>query len=342
MIKFGLVGCGRISKNHLKAFADNADRARLVAVCDVVPERAQKAAQETGAEAYTDLDTMLQRDDLQAVVICTPSGLHPQHGIKVARSGRHVITEKPIGITLESVDELIKTCDEHRVHLFVVKQNRLNSTMVALKRAIDKGRFGRLYMAQSNVFWTRPQDYYDSARWRGTWEFDGGAFMNQASHYVDMLYWLVGDVESVMASTATMARRIETEDTGAAIIKFRNGTIGSINVTMLAFPKNFEGSIALLGEKGTVRIGGVAINKIEKWEFADYDDDDKDIINASYTPPNVYGFGHTAYLHNVLDVVEGKAQPDTDGRSGRKSLEMIHAIYRSAREGKMISLPLKL
>lgn len=342
MFNFGLVGCGRISKNHFKAFSDNAARCRLVAVCDTIPERAKQAASETGAEAYTDLDQMLKRQDLDAVVVTTPSGLHPHHGMKIARTGRHVISEKPMGITLSTVDELIKTCDEAGVHLFVVKQNRLNSTMQAVKRAIDKGRFGRMYMAQSNVFWTRPQDYYDSAKWRGTWEFDGGAFMNQASHYVDMLYWLVGEPESVMASTATMARHIETEDTGAAIIKFRNGVIATMSVTMLAYPKNFEGSITLLGEKGTVRIGGVAINKIEKWDFADYDDDDKDILNSNYSPPNVYGFGHSAYLHNVLDVLEGKAQPETDGRSGRKSLEMIHAIYRSARENKAITLPLAI
>lgn len=342
MFNFGLVGCGRISKNHFKAFTDNAARCQLVAVCDIIAERAQQAAAETGATAYTDLDEMLKRQDLDAVIVSTPSGLHPHHGIKIARTGRHVISEKPMGITLSAVDELIKVCDEAGVHLFVVKQNRLNSTMQAVKKAIDKGRFGRLYMAQSNVFWTRPQEYYDSAKWRGTWEFDGGAFMNQASHYVDMLYWLIGEPESVMASTATMARHVETEDTGAAIIKFRNGVIATMSVTMLAYPKNFEGSITILGDKGTVRIGGVAINKIEKWDFADYDDDDKDILNSSYNPPNVYGFGHSAYLHNVLDALEGKAQPETDGRSGRKSLEMIHAIYRSARESKAITLPLAI
>lgn len=342
MFNFGLVGCGRISKNHFKAFSDNAARCRLVAVCDILPERAKQAAAETGTEAYTDLDQMLKRQDLDAVVVTTPSGLHPHHGMKIARTGRHVISEKPMGITLSAVDEFIKTCDEAGVYLFVVKQNRLNSTMQAVKKAIEKGRFGRLFMAQSNVFWTRPQDYYDSAKWRGTWEFDGGAFMNQASHYVDMLYWLIGEPESVMASTATMARHIETEDTGAAIIKFRNGVIATMSVTMLTYPKNFEGSITLLGEKGTVRIGGVAINKIEKWDFADYDDDDKDILNSNYNPPSVYGFGHSAYLCNVLDVIEGKAKPETDGRSGRKSLEMIHAIYRSARENKAITLPLAL
>ncbi|MBF0547094.1 MAG: Gfo/Idh/MocA family oxidoreductase [Candidatus Riflebacteria bacterium] len=342
MFKFGLVGCGRISKNHFKAFSDNSNRCKLTAVCDVVQERVEKAAKENGATPYLDIDEMLKKEELDAVVVSTPSGMHPAHGIKVAKSGRHVISEKPMGITLEAVDNLIHTCDEAKVHLFVVKQNRLNPTMQALKKAVDKGRFGRIFFAQSNIFWSRPQEYYDSARWRGTWEFDGGAFLNQASHYVDSLYWLIGDVENVSAITATLARKIETEDTGAAILRFRNGAIGTINVTMLAYPKNFEGSITLLGEKGTVRISGIAINSIEKWEFSDYDDDDKEIMANNYNPPNVYGFGHSAYLHNVLDVLERKAEPETDGRSGRKSLELIHAIYRSSREGKQISLPLKI
>lgn len=342
MIKIGLVGCGRISGNHFKAIKEHGSRCKLVAVCDSIEERAKKAAEENGCNYYKSLDKMLKEEDLDLVSICTPSGMHPEHGIKVAKAGVHVLTEKPIGINIAEVDRLIKTCDEEDVNLFVVKQNRLNATMQALKKAIDKGRFGKIYMVQSNVFWQRPQEYYDSAKWRGTWEFDGGAFMNQASHYVDMLYWLVGDVDYVMASTATMARHVETEDTGAAIIKFRNGAIGTMSVTMLAYPKNFEGSITILGEKGTVRVGGIAINKIEKWEFADYDDDDKAILEASYNPPNVYGFGHSGYYHNVLDVLEGKAEPDTDGRSGRKSLELIHAIYMSSKDGAKISLPLKL
>ncbi len=341
MIKIGLVGCGRISGNHFKAIKEHESRCRLVAVCDSIEERAKKAAEENGCNFYKSLDKMLKEEDLDLVTICTPSGLHPGHGIKVAKAGVHVLAEKPIGINISEVDRLIKTCDEEDVNLFVVKQNRLNATMQALKKAIDKGRFGKIYMVQSNVFWQRPQEYYDSAKWRGTWEFDGGAFMNQASHYVDMLYWLVGDVDYVMASTATMARHVETEDTGAAIIKFRNGAIGTMSVTMLTYPKNFEGSITILGEKGTVRVGGIAINKIEKWEFSDYDDD-KAILEASYNPPNVYGFGHSGYYHNVLDVLEGKAEPDTDGRSGRKSLELIHAIYLSSKDGSKISLPLKL
>jgi UDP-N-acetyl-2-amino-2-deoxyglucuronate dehydrogenase len=195
-------------------------------------------------------------------------------------------------------------------------------------------------MAQSNVFWQRPQAYYDQEKWRGTWEFDGGAFMNQASHYVDAIYWLLGNVDSVMAYTATMARRIEAEDTGCAILHFRSGIIATLNVTMLTYPKNFEGSITIIGEKGTVKVGGFAVNKIEKWEFEDYDDDDKVATDTAYQPPNVYGFGHNPYYRNVIDVLLGKAVPATNGRDGRKSVEIIQAIYRSAKTGKRVSLPL--
>ncbi|NLA44998.1 MAG: Gfo/Idh/MocA family oxidoreductase, partial [Candidatus Cloacimonetes bacterium] len=246
----------------------------------------------------------------------------------------------PMAINVEGADKLIHACDENNVQLFVVKQNRLNTTMQLLKRAVDKGRFGRIYMAQSNVFWQRPQSYYDAAKWRGTWEFDGGAFLNQASHYVDALYWLLGNVGSVMAYTATMARHIEAEDTGCAILHFRSGIIATLNVTMLTYPKNFEGSITIIGEKGTVKVGGVAVNKIEKWEFEEYDDDDRIVEEANYQPPNVYGFGHNPYYRNVVDVLLKRAEPLTDGRDGRKSVEIVQAIYLSAKTGKRISLPL--
>jgi UDP-N-acetyl-2-amino-2-deoxyglucuronate dehydrogenase len=285
---------------------------------------------------------MLKRDDIDMIAVCTPSGMHPEHGIKAARRGWQVITEKPMAITLEAADALIKACDDNHVQLFVVKQNRLNTTMQLLKRSIDKERFGKIYLVQSNVFWQRPQSYYDQAKWRGTWEFDGGSFLNQASHYIDALYWLIGPVDYVMAETATMARKIETEDTGVAILKFRNGIIGTVNVTMLTFPKNYEGSITILGEKGTVKVGGVAVNRIEKWEFDEYDDDDRLIVESNYNPPNVYGLGHIPYYKNVIAALNGKADPDTDGRSGRKSLEIILAIYKSAQTGKKMALPLKL
>jgi UDP-N-acetyl-2-amino-2-deoxyglucuronate dehydrogenase len=339
-IKLGLIGCGRISKNHLDAVSQIPE-AEFVAVADIIPEKAKAAAEAYGVKGvYTDYVEMLEKEKLDAVSICTPSGMHPQMGVEVAKHKVNVITEKPMGINIEDADKLIHACDANRVKLFVVKQNRLNSTMQLLKRAIDKERFGRIYLAQSNVFWQRPQAYYDQEKWRGTWEFDGGAFMNQASHYVDAMYWLLGNVDSVMAYTSTMARHIEAEDTGCAILHFRRGLIASINVTMLTFPKNYEGSITIIGEKGTVKVGGVAVNKIEKWEFDDYDDDDRIAQDANYQPPNVYGFGHNPYYRNVVDVLLNRGAPSTDGRDGRKSVEIIQAIYQSAKTGKRISLPL--
>ena len=341
-IKFGLVGCGRISKNHFES-VKQIENATMVCCADVIESRAKDAAEKYELNAYyTDYREMFKKEKIDVVIVCTPSGLHPEVGIEAAKNKIHVVSEKPMAISLKTADEMVKACDDNHVSLFVVKQNRLNATMQLLKKAIDKGRFGQIYMVQSNVFWQRPQSYYDLAKWRGTWEFDGGAFMNQASHYVDALSWLVGPVESVMAETATMERNIETEDTGAAIIKYRNGVIGSMSVTMLTYPKNFEGSITVLGSKGTVKIGGVAINKIEKWEFEEYDDDDKLIFDSNYQPKNIYGLGHLPYLQNVVDTLLGNDKAFTDGRGGRKSLEIIRAIYLSAKNGKKIPLPLEM
>ncbi len=338
--RVAFVGCGRISGNHFEAFA-RVPGLDLVAVCDIDPSRARAAGEQQGVPWFTSYEQMLRDAPSDVVVVATPSSLHPAHGILAAQSGRHVVSEKPMAISLAAADELVKTCDAAGVSLFVVKQNRLNATVQLLKRAVDKGRFGRLYMANATVRWSRPQEYYDQAPWRGTWEFDGGAFMNQASHYVDLIQWLAGPVESVMARTATLGRKIEAEDTGAAILKFRNGALGVMEVTMLTFPKNYEGSITLLGEKGTVKIGGTAVNKIEHWEFADYDDDDKLVDAANTNPPSVYGFGHEPYYRNVLKVLRGEAVPDTDGHGGRKSLELILGIYESAKTGREIPLPIR-
>lgn len=340
-IRVALVGCGRISRNHFDAIS-KLDDLQLVAVCDSVESRAKEAGIAQRVPWFVSMEQMLTEVPSDVVVIATPSGLHPQHGIMAANAGRHVISEKPMAISLASADALVQACDDNGVQLFVVKQNRLNPPVQLLKRAIDRGRFGRIYMANSTVRWTRPQEYYDQAPWRGTWEFDGGAFMNQASHYVDLIQWLVGPVESVMAKTATMARRIEAEDSGVAILKFRSGAIGTIEVTMLTFPKNMEGSITILGEKGTVKIGGTAVNKVEQWTFADYDDDDKLIDQANTNPPTVYGFGHEAYYRNVVTVLRGGGTPDTDGRAGRKSLELILGIYESAKTGSDVPLPLRV
>jgi UDP-N-acetyl-2-amino-2-deoxyglucuronate dehydrogenase len=338
--RVALVGCGRISRNHFEAIRD-VEGVRLVAVCDVVESRAREAGTAHNVPWFTSLDEMLATVPSDIVTLATPSGLHPEHGIKAARARRHVITEKPMAISLAAADALVKACDDAGVQLFVVKQNRLNPSVQFVRRALEKGRFGRLFMANCTVRWSRPQEYYDQAPWRGTWEFDGGAFMNQASHYVDLMQWMMGPVESVIAKTATLARRIEAEDSGAAVIKFRSGAIGVIEVTMLTFPRNLEGSFTIIGEKGTVRVGGTAVNKIEHWQFADYDDDDRLVEAATTAPTSVYGFGHVPYYRNVVSVLRGEAIPETDGRSGRKSLELILGIYESARTGRDVPLPLR-
>lgn len=327
MLNIGLIGCGRISKNHFEAIAAQSD-AQCIACCDIIEERAHEAAEKYDIPAWkTNYKELLSDPKIDLISICTPSGLHPVHGIQAARAGKHVLTEKPMACRLNEADELIKSCNEAGVKLFVVLQNRLNSSIELVRRAFDEGRFGKIYMITSNVFWTRPQDYYDMAPWRGTWELDGGAFMNQASHYVDMVQWFGGPIEEVKAITATLARNIETEDTGSAIIRFKNGAIGSINVTMLTYPKNLEGSITILGEKGTVRVGGTSMNKILQWEFADQQPYDLEVESTNTAPPSVYGFGHPLYYRNVIDCLTGIAEPISDGLEGRKSLSLLEQIY---------------
>jgi UDP-N-acetyl-2-amino-2-deoxyglucuronate dehydrogenase len=340
-IRFALVGCGRIANNHFEALRKHHDRAELVGVCDVDPRALDRAVGLTGAEGYASLDQMLRQCDADIVVITTPSGLHPEQAVQVAAAGRHVMTEKPMATRWEDGKRMVAAADAAGVRLFVVKQNRRNATLQLLKSAVEKKRFGRIYMVNLNVFWTRPPEYYHSAKWRGTWEFDGGAFMNQASHYVDLIDWIVGPVESLQAYTATLARDIEVEDTGVLSLRWRNGALGSMNVTMLTYPRNLEGSITILGEHGTVRIGGVAVNEIQQWEFATPDADDDKVRDASYETTSVYGFGHPLYYDNVIKVMRGEAEPETDGREGLKSLEVLIAAYKSARDGKRVALPLE-
>ncbi len=341
-IRLALVGCGRISKSHFDALDQHAGRAQWVAVCDNQGDRAAAAARRTGAPAFSSLDAMLASAAVQPdlVVLATPSGLHPRQAIRCARAGLHVLTEKPMATKWDEGMAMVRACREAGVKLFVVKQNRLNPTMQALKKAIDQGRFGRIAMVTVNVFWTRPQAYYDEAPWRGRWDLDGGAFMNQASHYVDMVDWLVGPVDNVHAYTATLARQIEAEDCGVMSLRLRGGGLASINVTMLTHDRNFEGSITVLGERGTVRIGGVAVNQIQHWQFDEDRAEDQAVRSASYEPASVYGNGHPLYYANVLDTLQGKAHAEVDGYEGLRSLEVIIAAYRSARDGVRVGLPL--
>ncbi len=339
-IRFALVGCGRIAHNHFAALKQHTERSELVGVCDVNAKALASAVSETGAKPYASLDNMLGDTNADIVILTTPSGLHPEQTIEIATAGRNVMTEKPMATRWHDGLRMVKACDDANIRLFVVKQNRRNPTLQLLKRAMELGRFGRVYMVNINVFWARSQEYYDSAAWRGTWEFDGGAFMNQASHYVDLLDWLIGPIESVQAYTATLARNIEVEDSGVISVKWRSGALGSMNVTMLTYPKNLEGSITIIGEKGTVRVGGLAVNEIQHWEFSEPHEDDAKVAQASYATTSVYGFGHPLYYDNVIKVLRGEAEPETDGREGLKSLEVMIATYLSARDGKRVALPL--
>ncbi len=356
-IRIALVGCGRISRNHIKSIALHHERAELVALCDTQQDRIDHAQQLVLEEAKTfpnvtskpaqfnTYDNLLaavksNSFDVDLVVLTTPSGLHPAQAIAAADAGLNVCTEKPMATRLEDGVSMVQACEASKVRLFVVKQNRFNSTLQLVRRQVQAGRFGQLAIVSVNVFWQRPQSYYDQDSWRGTWALDGGALMNQASHYIDLLDWMVGPVESLSASIATLGRKIEAEDTAALQLRWRNGALGTMAVTMLTYPKNLEGSITLLGETGTVKIGGSAVNQIEHWSFADKSPDDLLVEQASYETTSVYGFGHPPYYANMLDVLQGKDEALCDGYEGLHSLELLTAAYRSARDGKTINLPL--
>ncbi|HLL11774.1 MAG TPA: Gfo/Idh/MocA family oxidoreductase [Rubrivivax sp.] len=341
-VRFALVGCGRISANHMAALEQHHSRAQLVAVCDNQPQALAAAVARSKAPGFTSLDALLAEGacDADVVVLATPSGLHPRQAMRAAAAGRHVLTEKPMATKWDEGMQMVRACRDAGVKLFVVKQNRLNPTMQLLKKTIDAGRFGRIFMVTVNVFWTRPQSYYDDAPWRGRWDLDGGAFLNQASHYVDMVDWLVGPVDNVHAYTATLARDIEAEDTGVMSLRLRKGGLASINVTMLAHGANFEGSITVIGERGTVRIGGVAVNQIQHWQFDQAHADDEAVSSSSYATPSVYGFGHPLYYDNVISTLRGEQEAEVDGYSGLRSLEVVLAAYRSARDGVRVGLPL--
>lgn len=339
-IRIAVIGCGRVSRNHFSAIEKHADGLDLIAVCDADQSVLQTHMDVHRVPGYMRLRDLLVSERPDLVALCTPSGIHSEQSILSARHGVSVMTEKPMATRWRDGVAMVKACDDTDVHLFVVKQNRLNPTLRLLKRAVDERRFGKVNLVQINVFWTRPQSYYDQAKWRGTWEFDGGAFMNQASHYVDLFDWLIGPVEKVQAMVRT-TRDIEVEDSGVLNLQWRNGALGSMAVTMLTYPKNLEGSITILGERGSVRVGGVAANEIRLWDFDEIRDYDEQIKAANYGTTSVYGFGHSLYYKNVIGVLRGEAEPETDGREGLKSLELLIATYLSARDGRTVSLPLE-
>ncbi|MCB0290713.1 MAG: Gfo/Idh/MocA family oxidoreductase [Calditrichaeota bacterium] len=342
-LNFAVIGCGRIAEKRHLPLLQELEQAKLVAVCDTIEERAARQKEKYRVAAYTDYHEMLAaHPEIDVVLILTPSGHHAECAVEVARYKKHVVVEKPMALALDDSDKMIRACDESGVKLFVVKQNRYNYPVQKLREAIESHRFGKLVLGSVRVRWCRPQAYYDQDSWRGTWAWDGGVLTNQASHHIDLLEWMMGDVESVIAKTATRLVDIEVEDTGVAILKFRNGALGIIEATTATRPKDLEGSISILGERGTVEIGGFAMNEMKVWNFVDQQPGDEDVL-AEYrqNPPDVYGFGHRQYLQNVIEVILHRDKAIVDGLEGRKSLELINAIYESAETGREVSLRFK-
>lgn len=344
MKNFALIGCGRISKRHSDLLGNNQiQNARLSAVCDLIPERARAIGEKYKVPYYTDMHRMMQKEkDIHIVCVLTPSGLHAEHVLALAPYKKHIVVEKPMALTLNDADAMIKVCDINGIKLFVVKQNRFNVPILKLREAVEMGRFGKLVLGTVRLRWCRHQDYYNMDHWRGTWAYDGGVIANQASHHIDLLEWMMGTPESVFAKSITALVKIETEDTAVATLKFTNGALGIIEATTATRPKDLEGSISILGEKGAVEIGGFAANEIKVWSFIDEDENDKNIIEKySVNPPDVYGYGHKAYLQNVVDCIENGKAALVDGLEGRKSLELITAIYESIETGKEVFLQFK-
>lgn len=357
-IKVAIIGCGRISNNHIRSIFIHNQMCELVAICDKDSRRIESAKvliEECKRKYQLSLDYLkeFQNDSLffneiknnnlevDLIILTTPSGLHPRQTIIAAKLGINICTEKPMATNWNDGLEMLKVCKNENVKLFVVKQNRFNKTITLVKDQILKKRFGKIGLVVVNVFWQRPQSYYDQDDWRGTIELDGGALMNQASHYVDLLDWLIGPVKSINASTSTVSRKIEVEDTAVLKIKWEKGVLGTMAVTMITYPHNIEGSITIIGDKGTVKIGGKAVNKIEEWHFSDSDKDDEMVRNASYETSNIYGFGHPPYYENMLKNLRGESEAICSGEEGLKSLELLIAAYRSSKTGLEVELPLE-
>ena len=341
MYKVAIIGCGRIAKRHAMVINDNPEL-ELVAVCDKVEEKAIELAYEYKIAAYTRIRDMLYKQKPGVVAVCTEAGYHSNVVCEVAHGQypytKAIICEKPMALTLEQADDMLMACDMRDIKLFIVKQNRYNLPVLKLREAMEKGRFGKLYLGTIRLRWHRDQAYFDMDNWRGTWKMDGGVAASQASHHVDLLQWMMGDVKWVFAERKTLSLDIEVDDTLVAVLGFENGALGVIEATNACQPENLEGSISILGEKGTVVIGGIAVNKMETWKFKDYHKMDNDIMEHSENPKDVYGFGHARFYANVVENIKSGKGAVIDGIEGRKSLELIQAIYESAETGTKVYL----
>ena len=336
-INFGLIGCGRVAPRHAQAYRE-LPGARLVAVADVIESRALRFASEYHADAHTDYRHLLDRKDIDAVSICAPSGMHAQMAITAMQAGKHVIVEKPMALNLPDADQMIATARATGLKLCVVLQNRYNSPMRDLRRVVDEGKLGRLLLGNATVRWYRPQEYYLDG-WHGTWAMDGGALMNQSIHHIDALQWLMGKVESVFAYTATLAHQMEAEDIGVAVLRFANGALATIEGSTVTYPENLEGSVAIFGERGSVKVGGTALNRKVLWKLAGEMEHERELLTRDQVdPPSVYGYSHTAVVADMIAALKDNRAPRTNGSEARKSVALVLAIYESARTSKAVTM----
>ena len=357
-IKIALVGCGRISEKHFSAINQLGGSIKIEAICDpeinklknknkILCQELKKADEARNPiKVFSEYDNLLNeiqcgKLNLELIILCTPSGYHADQAIWAGHLGINVCTEKPLATSLEDGIKLKKFFENNKSNakLFVVLQNRLNPTIRLLKKQIDNGRFGKIFLISSNVFWQRPQNYYDEAKWRGTKKLDGGAMLNQSSHYVDLMCYLSNfKVKKISSFSNTLGRNIEMEDTAVLNLEYENGAVGNMALTMLTYPKNIEGSITILGEKGTVKVGGLALNKIETWEFEDDIGDDKLLEEAHYANKSVYGSGHFTFYQEIIDILKNNKKNLFSPQEGLLSLEVIMSAYKSVEENKVIYL----
>ncbi len=345
-MKYALIGCGRISANHIVAAQNN--HLEIVALCDLETENMEdkclKFRLPQSVARYHDYKELLAKEKPELVAIATESGKHAAIAIDCIRAGCHVIIEKPIALSIDDADAIIEEAKRNHVKVCACHQNRFNKSVQKIWEAVQMKRFGRMFYGTAHIRWARDYEYYARAKWRGTWEQDGGALMNQCIHDIDLLRWLMGDdIIEVVGMTDRMKHDyIEAEDLGIALIRFRNGSYGIVEGTTDIYPRNLEETLYLFGEKGTVKAGGEAVNLIEEWRFSDYLDD-PEIVKKEYSeiPPNIYGFGHTKLYADVVAAVREDREPLVDGEAGKRALELVLAIYQSAMTGQRVQLPLK-
>lgn len=343
-MKYCLIGCGRISVNHIAAAINN--ELEIKGICDLFPEKMKEKKEMypkiKEVKEYTDYKEMLAKEKPELVAICTESGEHAHIAIDSLNAGANLIIEKPIALSLEDADAIIKLAKEKGLKVCANHQNRFNKSIKKMREALENGKFGKMYYGTAHIRWNRDKNYYDQAPWRGTWAQDGGCLMNQCIHNIDLLRWMMGDeVDEVMAMTDQLEHKyLECEDVGLALIKFKNGSYGIIEGTTNVYPKNLEETLYLFGEKGTAKAGGSSVNKIEAWRFADGEDEERVITECQEVHKNVYGLGHTPLYADVISAIKNDTEPLVDGEAGKRALELVLAIYKSAAENKPVKLPL--